>query len=76
LTQPDQQQRQPNFQAVAGNLQQRIAEQAARYEGELALVREQYDFEIEQLKQQLQNGQSNVVASQAVSTAPASNSAL
>jgi len=75
LTQPDQQ-RQPNFQAVAGNLQQRIAEQAARYEGELALVREQYDFEIEQLKQQLQNGQSNVVASQAVSTAPASNSAL
>lgn len=75
MTQPDQQ-RQPNFQAVAGNLQQRIAEQAARYEGELALVREQYDFEIEQLKQQLQNGQSNVVASQAVSTAPASNSAL
>lgn len=54
---------QPNadtdFQRVAVRLQQRLAEKVANYEGELALVHEQYESQIEILKAQLAEAQSN-----------------
>lgn len=42
-----------NFERIAGKLQQRIAEQAARYEGDLAVQADQYETQIEQLQKRI-----------------------
>lgn len=51
---PDQSpQAEPNFQRVAVNLQQRLAEKVANYEGEIALMKDQYETQIEVLQNRL-----------------------
>lgn len=48
MTQPAQ--AEPNFQRVAVNLQQRFAEKVANYEGEIAILQDQYQSQIEKLQ--------------------------
>lgn len=44
-----------NFERIAGKLQQRIAEQAARYEGDLAIQADQYETKIEELESAIES---------------------
>ncbi len=44
-----------NFERIAGKLQQRIAEQAARYEGDLAIQADEYETKIENLQKAVES---------------------
>jgi len=51
MTQP---QPEPNFQRVAVNLQQRFAEKVANYEGEIALLQDQFQGQVESLQSEVE----------------------
>lgn len=51
MTQP---QVEPNFQRVAVNLQQRFAEKVANYEGEIAMLTDQFQAQLEALQAEVE----------------------
>ena len=52
MTQPQQQEL--NFQNIAATLQQRLAEKVANYEGELAIMKSQYEEQVQALQAEVQ----------------------